>query len=209
MEVLRAHVRFTVCHAAIPSPAPVVFEGYASVFNTPIDAHVPTIIERGAFTRTLMENRERIKILWQHNVDEPIGRPLELREDERGLFLRAQLSATERGQEAAELLRDGVMTEMSIGFDVVNFYMAPSGADVFRHITELRLWEVSLVTFGANPQARITQVHRRFATNEEELAALDEMLTAHDWRQAQRRFANSDPVARQLREIAAIERALR
>ena len=199
MELLRAQVPFTVHTAA--SAAGVIFEGYASVFHTLIAARVPTMIEPGAFRQTLSEQWDRIKILWQHNDYEPIGRPLELREDQRGLFLRAQLSATPRGQEAAQLLRDGVLTEMSIGFDPVQFYMEHSGPEPVRHITELRLWEISLVTFAANPQAKITQVHRREPTHAEELAALERALAACDGRAKQQRLTTRALDA----EIASLE----
>jgi HK97 family phage prohead protease len=160
-ETFRARVPFAV-HTA-NSNAPVTFEGYASVFDTLIDAFMPTKIERGAFTATLAdpEQRRRVKILWQHDTAEPIGKPLELREDSRGLFMRAQLSTTPRALEAAQLLRDQVVSDLSIGFNVGTFRIDRSGAEPVRHILELQLIEVSLVTFAANPQARITQVHQR------------------------------------------------
>jgi HK97 family phage prohead protease len=149
-------------HAAATS-TPCTFEGYGSVFGPLIDAFMPTRVAHGAFTKTLADTnqRPRVKILWQHDPAEPIGKPLELREDAHGLFLRAQLSSTPRGQEAAQLLRDGVLDGLSIGFDPVDFYIDRSGSEPIRVLTDVRLWEVSLVTFAANPQARITQVHRR------------------------------------------------
>ena len=80
-----------------------------------------TRILHGAFTKTLREKAHRIKILWQHDEHDPIGVPLELREDSRGLFLRARLSTSRRGQQAAQLLREGIMSELSIGFDPIRF----------------------------------------------------------------------------------------
>lgn len=205
MESLRAQVPFTV-HKSAP-PAAVVFEGYASVFNTLIDAHVPTIIECGAFTKTLSDGWDRVRVLWQHNTDEPIGRPLELREDARGLFLRAQLSATPRGQEAAALLRDGVITEMSIGFDPINYFMDNTGVEPVRHITELQLWEVSLVTFAANREAKVTQVHRRATTVTEELASLNAAVAAIDARHMQHIETQVHDL--QMAFLDSVERALR
>jgi HK97 family phage prohead protease len=167
------------------SKKPAVFEGYASVFGTLIDAYVPTRIRAGAFTRTLRENTARIKILWQHNTDEPIGKPLELREDSKGLYLKGQLSATPRGQEASTLLRDGVVDGMSIGLDPVRFEMVVETLDgmpvTVRHISEVRLWEISVVTWPANPSAKVTQVHRRAADDRidrelTELTAIDAQL---------------------------------
>ena len=69
------------------------FSGYAAVFDTVDDGG--DVIEKGAFTKTIAENFDRIKILSQHqDFDLPIGKPLELREDDKGLFIRAKISNT-------------------------------------------------------------------------------------------------------------------
>ena len=133
------------------------FEGWASVFNTLIDDHYKTRIMPGAFATTLKDGGRRVKVLYQHDADNPIGRPIELRETPRGLFVKAELASTPRAQEVRALLHDKVVEELSIGFDPINWETV--GEE--RHIHELKLWEVSLVTFGANPDARVTEVHRR------------------------------------------------
>jgi uncharacterized protein len=189
METTRARFSPTVHAADGATPQRVKFKGYASVFDTLIDAYVPTIIDRGAFTKTLKENATRIKVLWQHNSDWPIGVPEVLREDARGLYMEAALSSSDRAKEAAQLLRDGVITEMSIGFDPINSYMDTSGSEPVRHISELRLWEVSLVTFAANKEAKVIDVHSRRLSSAEQLAALERMLGDFDRRQAHRREA--------------------
>lgn len=69
---------------------------------------------------TILERFDRIEIWWEHKSDEPIGHLLELREDDHGLFVRAVLSTdTPRGQEVAAWLKTGVITDLSIGFDVI------------------------------------------------------------------------------------------
>lgn len=165
MESLRASVPFTLHKAASAQPE---FEGWASVFHTLIDAWTPTRILPGAFTKTIRENFQRIKILYQHNPDEPIGVPITLREDARGLYLRARLASTARGQEVAQLMRDGVLTELSIGFDPVKSSTVREVIDgtlvEVRQLSEVRLFEVSLVTWAANPDALVTAVHRRHAS---------------------------------------------
>lgn len=190
------------------APKPVEFSGYGSVYGTLIDTYVPTRILPGAFTKTLSEQAHRVKILWQHDASEPIGKPLVLREDARGLFLRAQLSATPRGKDAAELLRDGVLTELSIGFDPVRSTTVDEGPGVgqVRHIHELKLWEISLVTFAANPDARVEQVHARSLTRQmDALAALAAQLAAFDVRQT----PEASLFDRQMRQLEVEARRLR
>ena len=131
------------------------FEGYASTWDKDL---VGDIIMPGAFTKSINEAfpAKRIKVLWNHG--EPIGMPIEMREDERGLFVKGKISKTARGDEVLELMRDSVVDTMSIGF------MIPAGkselsGDV-RIIREVRLMEFSPVTFAANPMAAITDVKR-------------------------------------------------
>lgn len=125
-------------------------EGYCAYFNN-IDSY-GDIIEQGAFTKTIQENRNRIKVLWQHETDEPIGKPIDMYEDSVGLFVKAQISMTDVGRNAMVLMRDGVIDEMSIGYDVIKDEYRGRN----RILKELRLWEFSPVTFAANEKAKIT-----------------------------------------------------
>src|SRR5699024_10780708 len=123
------------------------FSGYASTWDKDLGGD---IIAKGAFAKTLSERAGRVKVLWQHS--EPIGNPVSMREDERGLFVEAQLSKTRLGDEALELMRDGVIDQMSIGYSV------PEGkserdSDGNRLIKELKLYEFSAVTFPMNEAA--------------------------------------------------------
>jgi len=94
------------------------FSGYAAVFGN-VDSG-RDVIERGAFSKTIREDFDRIKILSQHNdCDLPIGKPLELREDEKGLYIRGKISDTQRGRDIKTLLKDGVLNELSIGYDAI------------------------------------------------------------------------------------------
>ena len=132
------------------------FEGYASYFNN-IDSY-DDIIERGAFKKTISENRGRIKVLWQHDAAEPIGIPEEMYEDDNGLYVRAKISMTDTGKKAMTLIRDGVITEMSIGYDVMKDDYKMMGNRRVRMLKEVRLWEFSPVTFAANDKAKIMKM---------------------------------------------------
>jgi HK97 family phage prohead protease len=137
------------------------FKGMASVFGSIVQSWMPTIIDSGAFTKTLQENFNRIKLLWQHDSYEPIGIPTSLQENQFGLELEGKISKVRRGEECLTLMRDGVITELSIGFDPIKWEMEQKeeGKETIRHVKELRLWEISPVTFAADPMAQITAVH--------------------------------------------------
>lgn len=130
------------------------FEGYAAAFGN-VDSY-GDVIEKGAFKKTIKENFARIKVAWQHMWWEPIGRPLELREDDHGLWQKSKVSLTQQGRDALTLMRDGVVTELSIGYRVVKAAFDKE-AEVYR-IKELQLWEFSPVTWAANDLAVITGV---------------------------------------------------
>jgi HK97 family phage prohead protease len=160
--------------------------GYASHFWS-VDSYM-TAVKPGAFRKTLRERGERIPILWQHNPDYPIGRPTVLKEDKTGLKFDAAISErTSKGAEAMALLRDDVPLGMSFGFqtiksraatddDPLDFTAYKAKAADVQVIEEVRLWEVSLVTFPANELAGISDV--RALAEADALASLTEHIRA-------------------------------
>lgn len=131
------------------------FSGYAAVFGNRDSGN--DIIEKGAFAKTIVEDFHRIKILALHNdCWLPVGKPIELREDDRGLFIKGKISDTSMGRDIRTLLKDGVLNELSIGYGAVEFDY-DSKQDI-RHLREIKLWEVSIVTWAMNDQARVEEV---------------------------------------------------
>lgn len=131
-----------------------IFEAYGSTFSQYPDAY-GDICDPGCFTKTITEGSKRIKVLWNHNVNEPIGKPVDLHEDEKGLFVKAKLSlGVQRAREVLSLMKDGVINEMSIGYETVKQSMVNG----IRHLQEVKLYDVSPVTFAANPEALVTSV---------------------------------------------------
>jgi HK97 family phage prohead protease len=131
-------------------------EGYAAAFGN-VDA-VGDIIHPGAFAKTITERGSQVKLLWQHQQGEPLGRVMALREDPRGLFIKAVISDTARGRDALALLKDGAIGEMSIGYDPVIFDYSQQDAKNIRNLREIKLHEVSLVSFPANSLAQVTSL---------------------------------------------------
>lgn len=131
------------------------FSGYASVFGNVDDGG--DIVDKGAFSKTIVEDFARIKILSQHDQCElPIGKPIELREDDKGLYIRGKISNTQKGRDIQTLLKDGVLNELSIGYDAIDYEIDEENH--VRHLKQIRLWEVSIVTWAMNDQATIDDV---------------------------------------------------
>jgi HK97 family phage prohead protease len=92
-------------------------------------------------------------MLWQHDPAQPIGIWDELREDDRGLWVKGRiLTDVEKGREAAALIAAGAIDGLSIGYRTVKSTKTNQGQ---RLLTEVELWEVSLVTFPMLPEARV------------------------------------------------------
>lgn len=134
-----------------------IIEGYASTWD--VD-QVGDVITKGAFAKSVKERfpAGKIKVLWQHS--DPLGMPVEMREDDTGLFVRAKISKTRLGDEALELMGDGVVDSMSIGFSTVQGKVDFTDVDgePVRVLREVKLFEFSPVTFPANEMATINAV---------------------------------------------------
>ena len=92
-------------------------------------------------------------MLWQHDPAQPIGVWDEVREDERGLWVKGRLlESTQKGREAAALIAAGAIDGLSIGYRTTRAAKNEQGQRV---LSELELWEVSLVTFPMLPSARV------------------------------------------------------
>lgn len=132
------------------------FSGYASLFGK-VDL-CKDLVERGAFARSLeRRGATGIRMLFQHDANQPIGAWSEIREDTRGLFVRGRLTrAVARGREVHALMRAGALDGLSIGFRTVK--AQNDAATGVRRILEADLWEISVVTFPMLPGARVETV---------------------------------------------------
>ena len=137
------------------------FIGYGSTFGGEPDAY-GEVIAKGAFGETLKQHKKAgtaPKLLWQHWPDEPIGVYEEVKEDDKGLFVRGKLDTSGDVPEALKaraLMRSGAVDGLSIGFRVKKFAY-DEDTDIVT-LTEIDLREVSVVTFPANPNATVTAV---------------------------------------------------
>ena len=127
------------------------------------------MIKKGAFTKSIQErgpeasSNRRIAYLRWHDWEKPIGKFLSLNEDDYGLFAVAQLGQSQIGEDAWNDYNDGIIREHSIGFQYIQDKMrwiddmnAP--AQGYWMISELKLYEGSAVTFGANENTNVVEV---------------------------------------------------
>lgn len=135
-----------------------MIEGYGSVFG--VRDSYSDIVAAGAFKASLAAHKAAgtmPALLWQHRSDEPIGVWTSMVEDQKGLAVVGQLAMdTTRGREAHALLKMRAINGLSIGF-YSKEWKYDTENDV-RTLTEVDLWETSLVTFPANSAARVTAV---------------------------------------------------
>lgn len=129
-----------------------LISGYASVFNN-ID-HAGDIILPGAF-ECVLSKANTLPLLWQHDQKEPIGVIKLLKEDNYGLYFEAELVLQAgRAKSAKALIDAGAISGISIGYSVVKSHY--NHKNKARLIAKVNLWEISLVTFPANPKAVLT-----------------------------------------------------
>lgn len=114
----------------------------------------------GAFTRALSQDND-IHFLAEHDANKILAstrnNSLKLVEDSKGLYMEADISATSYGKDYHTLIKDGILRNMSFGFNVLkDKWKKLNDGTYTRDISELRLFEVSVVTNPAYPQSTIS-----------------------------------------------------
>jgi HK97 family phage prohead protease len=137
----------------------LLFTGYASVFNKGYGVRdqrgqYTETIKPGAFKKTLQE-QDDVRFLVNHDGI-PLARTssgtLELEEDDYGLFVRAELDPSNPTvAEIASAMKRGDLNEMSFAFAAIRDDF--DAREENREVTEARLFDVSVVTYPANPWA--------------------------------------------------------
>lgn len=153
--------------------------GYMSTFGN--EDLVYDVIKPGAFTKTLKERKPRV--LLQHDQYSPIGVFEEIYEDKKGLFGVIKLNLdTQKGLETYNLYKSGAMDSFSVGMRLVKYSVIEresgfSGLD----ISEVRLMEVSAVTFPANEQAVITDIKTHYEDIKEQTVSEQEITKEYSF----------------------------
>lgn len=140
--------------ARLANLSPGEFEGYASLFGVPDGGG--DIVLPGAFAASLRRRPpKKIRMLYQHSAGEPLGVWDTIKEDQRGLYVRGRLTLdVQRAREVAALFSTGALNGLSIGFRTLR--ARKSGTN--RLLTEIELWEISVVTFPLLAGSAVTAV---------------------------------------------------
>ena len=130
----------------------LAIEGYASLWGV-ADLN-GDVVARGAFTASVAAAGARgIRMLHQHESRSVVGVWDEMREDERGLWMRGRIMDwSGEARFAQALSRAGALDGLSIGFRS----QRARREGRLRVLVEVELWEVSLVTFPMLPGARFS-----------------------------------------------------
>lgn len=146
-------------------------EGYAVVFDSPtvlfeIDGEqYKEQICRGAFDSAAMDD-----VIFNYNHGSVIARTrnntLELKIDEKGLFVRARVDETEAGRNLYEQVRGGYVDKMSFAF-TVNEESFDESNNQWNVRKIKRLFDVSAVDMPAYDDTSL-QARRKFVMDEQE-----------------------------------------
>ncbi len=114
------------------------------------------ILYKGCCAKSITEHgpdsasNQKILMLAYHDMSKPIGKILAISEDEHGLLCRAEIAKTSAGDEVIELIKSGVINQFSIGFKYIWDKVRYEEDDETFHVYEIKLFEVSAVSIGAN-----------------------------------------------------------
>jgi HK97 family phage prohead protease len=126
-----------------------IVSGYFSAFGM-VDSD-GDIMMPGAFKRSIQDwgpnGKGRIKHLLNHDPSKPLGKIMELEEDNYGLKYTSQIGTHSLGKDFVKMVESGLIAEHSIGFKILR----EQKSDDANQIHEVMLFEgSSLTAWGAN-----------------------------------------------------------
>lgn len=135
-----------------------ILSGYGSIFGN--KDHGGDIVVAGAFAKSLAEHRQKgtsVKMFWQHDPHQPIGKWTDISEDGKGLYVEGRLNmGVQKAREAHALLKEGDIDGLSIGYGVIE--SEPDEKRGALLLKQVKLYEVSVVSMAMNERARVESV---------------------------------------------------
>jgi len=146
-----------------------IVTGYFSSFdNMDSDGDV---IRKGAFTKTINENFNRVRHLLDHDATKSVGKIISLEEHGKGLYYESKAGRHTLGRDFLLMVEDGLITEHSIGFVTIK----QKAMGQYNEISEVKLYEgSSLQGWGANEMTPVTGMKSFEDTNQ----LMDNILNA-------------------------------
>lgn len=171
---LTRKVDFTVTRADDTGDG-LTLEGYGAVFNTPTridswEGRFDEVIAPGAFKQTINQRGARgVKLQFDHGQHPligsiPIGSIEDLREDTRGLYVKARLADNWLVQPVRDAIADGSISGMSFRFSVVRDEWEDAADAPVRTLREVNLYEVGPVVWPAYEETSVGVRAREIAS---------------------------------------------
>lgn len=151
--------KLTVKEASVVDEDKHVIEvKFASFGNVDSDGD---LLVKGCFAKSINDRgpesstNRKIAFLWQHDMRDPIGKIMKIEEREDGAYATVQLSdfdAVPNAKRAYYQLQEGTLNQFSFGFNYIWDKMEYDEEKDAFIIMEVKLYEISVVTMGANEE---------------------------------------------------------
>lgn len=137
--------------------------GYFSTYDVEPDSY-GDIVEKGAFTKTIAKRAESghpFPLCFNHDFSAVIGSVKTIEDTEKGPYIEAEFLDTQLAQDVRKMLQSGAIYQFSFAYDVLNSRKPTedeSAKGITNVLTELDVFEISVVTVPANQNAVATEV---------------------------------------------------
>lgn len=137
--------------------------GYFSTYDIEPDSY-GDIVEKGAFTKTIAKRAESghpFPLCFNHDFSAVIGSVKTIEDTEKGPYIEAEFLDTQLAQDVRKMLQSGAIYQFSFAYDVLNSRKPTedeSAKGITNVLTELDVFEISVVTVPANQNAVATEV---------------------------------------------------
>lgn len=119
------------------------------------------IAKKGMFNKSVSDNFRRIRHLMNHDITQVVGVPQQIWDDGEGAYMRSKIGTHSLGEEYIKMAESGIIDEHSYGFAKVRQEKTAAG----NVLHEVKLWEVSSVTWGANEHTRLVSLEKGFGVD--------------------------------------------
>ena len=132
-------------------------KAYALVFGN-VDSYGDIIAEKACDNFLMSENADRLRLCYQHDMNEVIGVITDKGVDATGMWIEADILPTTKGKDVQILMKAGAVNEFSIGYWADEYHFEKRGSMEVRILDAITILEVSPVSRAANPKAVVVDM---------------------------------------------------